>query len=384
MPVLFQWINATRTLSAFSLVLLLLLIPGWAGCSQPVLDVAGPDIDTPTAVAAKGGAEAMVPLIDMGTGTYFGFEGGLYPSNQMPRSHLREGLRRMTRVRPLDGKGRSAQDGKIVMVSIGMSNTMQVFCGRNTGTCVPWSFVGKAEADPAVDKKSLVLVNGARSGQTADAWVSPQSETYGLILDRQLTPRGLTEQQVQVAWVLLANRRPTVGLPNQAADAFRLEEQLGDVVRALKVRYPNLQQVFLSSRIYGGYAVDGLNPEPYAYESGFSVKWLIEAQIRQMNGGLPDPRAGNLNYRTVAPWIAWGPYTWADGLNPRSDGLTWQPADFERDGTHPSRNGEEKAGALLMDFFKNDSMTRCWFLGLSTCSPRPSLSLRDISPRGRA
>jgi hypothetical protein len=72
-----------------------------------------------------------------------------------------------------------------------------------------------------------------------------------------------------------------------------------------------------------------LNPEPYAYDSGLAVKWLIEAQIRQMQtpDGHIDDRAGNLNYHTVAPWLAWGPYLWADGLNPRSDGLVWKPND---------------------------------------------------------
>ena len=38
----------------------------------------------------------------------------------------------------------------------------------------------------------------------------------------------------------------------------------------------------LSSRIYAGYAVTPLNPEPYAYESAFSVRGLIQ---QQMAGG---------------------------------------------------------------------------------------------------
>src|SRR6185503_12380979 len=117
------------------------------------------------------------------------------------------------------------------------------------------------------------------------------------------------------AWVKVANPGPTSSLPSANADAYVLETQMGDIVRALKVRYPNLQQVFLSSRIFAGYATTALNPEPYAYESGFAVKLLVQAQIDQMaNGGVPvDPRAGNLDYGTVAPWIAWGPYLWAAG-----------------------------------------------------------------------
>ena len=135
-------------------------------------------------------------------------------------------------------------------------------------------------------------------------------------------------------------------------------------MRALSVRYPNIKMVFFASRVYGGYAVTDLNPEPFAYESGFAVKWTIEAQIRQMNeaGSPVDAIAGNLDYNTSTPWIAWGPYLWADGTNPRSDGLFWLPEDLKEDGTHLNRAGIEKITPILLDFFSTSRLTRCWFL----------------------
>jgi hypothetical protein len=65
--------------------------------------------------------------------------------------------------------------------------------------------------------------------------------------------------------------------------------------------------------------------------------------------------------------VTWAAYLWADGLNPRSDGLTWAPGDFAADGTHPSVPGREKVAKLLLTFFKQADASRCWFVAASGC-----------------
>jgi hypothetical protein len=80
-----------------------------------------------------------------------------------------------------------------------------------------------------------------------------------------------------------------------------------------------------------------------------------------------------LNDNTVAPWVAWGPYLWADGTTPRSDGLIWQRSDFRSDGTHPSPAGIAKVGTALLTFFLDSPFTRCWFRAPAQhapCTPR--------------
>jgi PEP-CTERM motif len=319
-----------------------------------------------TAPAALFAVPSFTPINDLGTGLYLNqFQGGLYPngSNTVPAAHAADGLQRAAAIQPLNTQGQPDANGKYVMISIGMSNTTDEFCSGSGGTsCASYSFIGQAAADASVNHNRLVIVDGAQGGQAANAWLSPNDATYATVAQRLATAH-VTESQVSAIWLKEADADPTLSLPSTNADAYTLVTELGDILRAAKVRYPNLQQVFLSSRIYAGYATSNLNPEPYAYESGFAVKWLIEAQMKQMSGGGIDPRAGDLNYTSgVAPWIAWGPYMWADGLHPRSDGLIWQQSDFGSDGTHPSTSGRTKVGSMLLNFMLDSEFTEPWFL----------------------
>jgi hypothetical protein len=349
---------------------LALLVPLVGACSSSTPSEA----PATTATACAGGRDTTkVPLTDLGRGCYLGFQGGLYPdgANAPPAAHLAAGRAAAARIQPLDAEGQPSAGGRIVLLSIGMSNTTQEFCsaGGLPGSCEPWSFTGQAAADPTVNHTTLVPVNGAYGGRTTSAWTSPTAPDYDRVRDTWLRPLGLSERQVQVAWVKLANAQPRVSLPDTNADAYAMERQLGDVMRALKLRYPNLRQVFLTSRIYAGYATSALNPEPYAYETAFAVKWLVAAQIDQMGGHAADARAGSLRHDTgEAPWIAWGPYPWAAGTRARADGLTWVRTDFNpSDYTHPAQGARQKVGAMLLEFFETSPATRCWFVAGQRC-----------------
>lgn len=330
-----------------------------------------------------------VPLTDLGAGLYLNqFQGGLYPggANALPPAHAAAGLAAAAQIVPRDVSGTpDASHGKVVLLSVGMSNTTAEFCIPGSGTtgCAPQSFMGQAAADPAVNHTTLTVVNWARGGQDASMWLDPAGPNYAAVAGL-LAGQGLSGAQVQAVWVKEADAGPTVALPAATADAYTLEGRLAGIARALKGRYPNVQQVFFSSRIYAGYASTTLNPEPYAYESGLAVKWLIEAQITQMAtpGHPPDPRAGDLDYDAAAPWIAWGPYLWADGTTARSDGLTWVCADLQADGTHPATSGIQKVGSLLLDFFLTSPVTQSWFTTTTAfgCAPTPASGCQAAAP----
>jgi hypothetical protein len=328
--------------------------------------------NAPALANCTGSDTTKVPINDLGAGCYLSYHGGLYPggTNELSGAHRGAGVAAAAQIAPLDANGAPSANGKYVLVSIGMSNTTQEFCNdvNGPGSCQSGTFMAQAAADAAVNHTTLAIVNGAAGGRAASSWVSASSVEYDRIRDTWLTPQGLSEKQVQIAWVKVANPGPTASLPKANADAFVLENEIGQIARALKTRYPNLRQVFLTSRLYAGYATTTLNPEPYAYESGYSVKWAIESQMRQMSGGLPDAQAGSLRYDTgEAPWLAWGPYPWAAGAKPRSDGLTWQASEFAADGTHPGTSARQKVGAMLLSFFRTSPVTSCWFVAGMTC-----------------
>ena len=276
-----------------------------------------------------------VPLTELGTGQYKGEEGGLYPggSNTPPAKHLAAGVKLAHQMVPLDGDGKPSPNGKIVLLTTGMSNT----------TMESQAFIKLASADPDLNPHLLIL-DGAQGGQTARVIADPGAN-YWKVDDQRLAAAGVTAKQVQAVWLKQANAQPTQPFP---AEAKKLEEDIRADIGNLTARFPNLKQVFLSSRIYAGYASTPLNPEPHAYETAFADKWLIAEQI-----------AGKSDVR---PWLAWGPYLWGDGMKPRKDGLIWTREDLGADGTHPSPRGQVKVAKLLLDFFKSDPTTRPWFV----------------------
>jgi len=291
----------------------------------------------------------LIPLMDLGNGTYKGFEGGLYPGgrNVPPPRHMKIAMTRAALVQPRDPSGAPSPTGFIGMLSIGMSNTNQEYK----------AFERIADVD-AWRNARVVIVNGGVGGQSAEIIADPNAN-YWSVVDSHLGVAGITPQQVQVVWLKQAHGAPTtVVFPEHA---LALQKDLEEIVRILHGRFPNLQLCYLSSRIYGGYAGTILRGEPLSYETGFSVKWLIEDQI----SGLPALNHDSAIGPIAAPVLLWGPYLWADGTTPRSDGLTWLPADLEADGVHPSPSGEMKVAGLLDAFHGIHPTARPWYAPLA-------------------
>ncbi len=311
------------------------------------------------------------PITDMPIGTrYKGLPGGLYAgeTNTPHPAHDLAGRVAAAKVVPRLKNGAPNSAGQFVFLTLGFSNAAQEGCAKVTVTAFPpcnaWSFIGQARADAQVRAKTLTFFPGAMAGQANDSWDQASDSDYDLVETRMAG--AISPAQVAVIWFKIAHRGPTVALPANNADAYDLVISTGNAIRAMRARYPHLAQVYLSPRIYSGYNNDPLNPEPYAYESAFAVRWVIEAQIHQRLTGQVDPLAGNLGGSTF-PWVGWGPYLWANGTVARQDGLTWKLTDFEKDRVHPSKAGETKFASRMATFFKNSPYSACWFRSNQSC-----------------
>jgi len=337
---------------------------------------------TTTLTAEKVAASNVeIPLTDMtSTQNYLGYQGGLYEnvSNTVPSDHGSVGQSRAAQVAPINGK--------IVVLSITMSNG-----GDEWGRFIT-NYGTNSSINPAV-----ALVNGENVQNPLCnyqvAFGNPQgvcggsdsTNAYDYIYSNHLQPGGFSESQVEIVWLKHTDTIPTApgltippSLPavDSSSYAYQFEQHMAGALRGMHQRYPNLKLVFFSTRIFGGYCPSPCkSPEPYAYENAFVIKWLIQAQINQADrGGPPDPIAGTLTY-TNSPWIAWGPYIWADGSIPRSDGLTWCAGslsanppcsgeqDYQTDLLHPNATGQTKVADMLWKFFSTSAYTTPWFLG---------------------
>jgi hypothetical protein len=343
-----------------------ILVAGVAGCSRAngSAEALGPAGATP--VPTNAGAPSLpvgtgncsrtsvglTPLTDLGRRRYAGYQGGLYPGgkNAPPHAYLRAGLAAAARVRPLAANGAPSPSGRIVLLSIGMSNAYLEFGQliRLDATGV----VGAQNIAPiggtlSAGNPHVELVNGDYPSWDARKIVEDES-AYLRIVYAALGGSGVSPQQVQAVWLKEAIATDHPGTQHESFPAYaqQLRRDLDAIIAMLSAHFPNLRLIYISSRTYGGYAVVPINPEPYAYESGFAVKWTV---------------AGRMAHPRARPWVGWGPYLWADGTHHRGDGLAWACSEFGPDGTHPSTQGADKVAGMLLRFFKTSQTTRTWF-----------------------
>ena len=317
------------------------------------------------------------PINDLGQETYYPtgspspspsttpVQGGLYPGgfNQRPIAHNNRGIRiAQTKIVPRKRDGSPDPDGtdpqsKIVMISIGMCNTSKEF-GGNLGVDEEQGFEWRVMQDFFASlwrNPKLVVIDCAQSEMGANKWAHPINLDPWVELESRLHDARVTRKQVQIIWLKQALAQPANwGVwPTHAKNLQGfLETILNRLVdRNFAYALKNVQMVFLSSRTRAWTLDDEgyhHSPEPYAYETGFAAKWLIEEQINPGVQGWP--------------WLSWGPYIWTDGMNERSDHFTWLCSDVVRDCMHPSNDGVRKVSDQLLAFFKTDPVARPWFL----------------------
>jgi hypothetical protein len=366
---------------------------------------------------------------------------------------------------------------KIVVLLVGMSHWTKEGCGNqllppfppghNYQTqlnppdavhCSPngWSFINKAIQNNGVNNANIAFVDCAEIGAVAGYWINdtagpPNGPAHlysncNSILAGWPSALGgpLSPSQVQVVLFKEADsgentnppppNPPLVPLPTGVGtfglcssppmigqpDACNLWAVMTTIAQQIKTQYRNVQQMFLHSRSYAGYAdgsgndgiAETLNPEPYAYEQGFAVKWLIQSQIDEVNH--PEIQRPPVFGYSVAPWMDWGAYFWASGQaipcqgcpgvlpsgpqkgNPlvwRDDYPTHNPSldsctkeqkgecDYQAlsgippmpDDTHPSQCGRDEVANQLMYFYCNSPYTTPWFAANGTSCSVPLL-----------
>lgn len=297
------------------------------------------------------GSPPFIPLVDMGTGTFDGQEGGLYGamgSNADPPDHQAAGVSIAEAIQPLDSSGNPNPNGKYVLVSIGMSNAEYEFK----------HFIYSARSNPSLNPH-LVIVDGAQSGFGIAALSGSNTTYWNNLINTILPEAGVSLNQVVAAWVE-ETQAGTASSTTFNAFVTSLQGQYESIARNLHTYFPNLKLAYWGTRSYGGYGSTTQSPEPFAYYTGFGIRGAILDQVGGDCGVNFDPT--QCDGVVTAPWMAWASYAWANGLTPRSDGLVWTCQDFQSDGTHPSLSGRQKVGTQLLNFFASDPTTTPWFL----------------------
>jgi hypothetical protein len=281
-----------------------------------------------------------IPLYDLGTGTFQGFEGGLYPEgeNRTPEAHSTVIATRLAQLQPMDVSGNPTPDGAIVLLGLGYS------------TAAMTTNAAAALLEKDCPDSRIKMVSAAQGGMDINAMTDTNTAYWSNALSA-IQAAGYSTEQVQLIWLSTADMQANnKAFPEHALSQL---EKYKRVLQLIQDHFPHLQVVWISDRAYGGYITsDQAAPlrEPGAYYTSWAVKWVIEQQILLQ----PGFRYGEI------PAIDWGPTLWTNGIKGDSKGYTWNPSDAGEGGIHPTEAGKWKEGERLYQFLGSSCGLSPW------------------------
>jgi len=285
-----------------------------------------------------------IPINDLGTGTFHGFTGGLYPGgvNTPSGKYARNLSLFASRVVPLDSSGKKDSTGKVVFISIGGST------GGKNMTALKAKTVGNAATNPFL---LLLSCNNGYGSASMNSIINPNDPYWGHV-DIILRSGHVGYKQVQVIYL---ESEDSTNLWRFPARAYLDKYELESAMRLFKKKFPNVKLVYLLGRTTTFNKTTPPNAEPLPYYNGWGCKFMIQDQINGVHG---------TEYRgdsAVAPLVTWGWYQWADGTTiPRQDGFVWLESETT-DGLHGTEAGQDTLATRFQNFLLTDPYASIWY-----------------------
>ncbi|MFI5171100.1 MAG: SGNH/GDSL hydrolase family protein [Chitinophagales bacterium] len=250
----------------------------------------------------------LTPFLDLQTGTYLGYQAGLYPggTNYLTGPHLKSGKTIAKGIKPLDGSGAvNFGDGVVLVAGFGPSVPGHIYNKLVQHVREPSL---NYDLNPCLDAINL-CIGGKDIGY---ATVDSTSDSYFEELVQKTYDVGYTPEQVQIGWMYF-NAKGLTEPPLFPDNALETKELDILFINKVKEHFPNIKIMYISARHFGGYADTTIEEyyslaEPTSYQNNWTVKWLIEEQITNANPYLQYKGAN-----PKAPYVIWGPNYWCDG-----------------------------------------------------------------------
>ncbi len=299
--------------------------------------------------------QTYTPLDVLGSGTYQGSIGGLYPNGQNtpPSAHIAQIKSACAQL---------AADDEIVFMPLGASNLATEF----EQTEIQFqNLIGH--------NQNVVMVNTARGSQTLDKFTV--DDYLNTFVPGILTARGYTSADVDVVWMKTAYLKTNISSMGFTGFLNSVEPMYQDAIELINQQFPNVKLILFSGRHNtlqitgtGAYAQ---HAEPGAYWDSWAIKNTIAKQI---NGSA-------FNYADYPTLMFAFPFYTQDYGIANTFGHTLKSTDVATDNPHPTAPARVSHAAYVIDYLKNDSLLSQWFMSPSA-PPAPQRTSYYVGVNG--